>query len=170
VLASPARPGAEDLDLGTSRAPCGRGPWDKLVERIHDSYGEDVTKFLGQAVPFLKGVLNIMDCLDHKNVTGVTVRDFTSHADGQIIAPTIEVDFRGTRQSPVPISEFMSDVLNYLMTVVEMMIAHMCSAHYKPPAPIFPIYIDIPAENRRRWKHVRFYYGSCWNGEFIPVG
>jgi hypothetical protein len=149
-----------------------KGPWDKLTERVTKRHGDSdsFVKFLGEAVPFLKGIQNIRDCLDHKNVKGVTLRDFVLHPNGQIIVPTIEVKFRGARQRPVPISQFMTDVLSYLMTVFELMIAHLCSSHYKPPAPIFPIYIDIPAENRRFWKHVRFYYGFCWNGEFIPIG
>lgn len=147
-------------------------PWDALATRVRDCYGEDdsFTKFLGQAVPFLKGVLNIRDCLDHKNTKGVTVSDFTPQSDGQITPPAIEVDFRGTRHPSSPISQFMSDVLNSTMTAFEMMLAHLCNKHYQPLAPIFPLYIDIPAESRRRWKHVRFYYGSRWNDEFIPIG
>ena len=148
-----------------------KAPWDTLYQRVKDSCGEDdgFTKFLDKAVPFLKGVQNIRDCLDHKNVKGVIVRDFALQPDGKIVPPTIEVDFRGTRQLPVAISPFMSDMFNSLMCVFEMMIVHLANTHYKPPSP-FPIYIDMPAEDRRFWKHVRFYYGSNWNGEFIPMG
>lgn len=147
-------------------------PWDTLYERVKASYGagDTLTQFLSTAVPFLKGVMNIRDCLDHRNVKGVTLRDFALQPDGQITFPTIEVDFRGTRQTPIAIAKLMTDVLEYLATVFEMLIAHLCSIHAKSPAPIFPIYIDMPAENRRRWKHVRFYYGLRQNGEFTPVG
>lgn len=149
-----------------------KAPWDALAAWVRDCYGDDdsFTQFLSRAVPFLKGVLNIRDCLDHKNAKGVTVSDFAPQSDGQIVAPSIEVDFRGTRQPAIPISQFMVVMLNSLMTVFEMMIAHLCSKHYRPPAPIFPVYIDTPADNRRRWKHVRFYYGTCFNGEFMPMG
>ena len=64
----------------------------------------------------------------------------------------------------------MTDVREYLATVFEMMIAHLYSIHVKLSAPTFPVYIDMPAGNRRRWKHVRFYYGLRQNGEFTPVG
>jgi hypothetical protein len=157
-------------DISKKQKKDRKGPWDRLAERVNSSEGTDIfIKFLGQAVPFLKDVQNIRDCLDHKNVKGVVVRDFTLQPDGKVVTPTIEVDFRGTRHPPVAISEFMSRVLNILMYTFEMMIVHLATQHYKPPAP-FPIYIDMPAENRRFWKHVRFYYGSCWNGEFIPMG
>ena len=138
---------------------------------MKESYGENdpFTNYLAKAVPFLKGVLNIRNCLDHKNVKGVDVKDFTPQPDGQITAPTIAVDFGGTRHPATSISEFMDGVFNCMMTAFEMTIVHLCSKHYEPPAP-FPVYIDMPAENRRFWKHVRFYYGTCWNGEFIPMG
>jgi len=147
------------------------GPWDKLGEQMKDSYGENdpFTNFLAKAVPFLKGVLNIRDCLVHRDVNRVNVKHFAPQPDGQISAPTITVDFRGTRLPATPIAEFMDGVFNCMMTTFEKIIVHLCSKHYEPPAP-FPIYIDMPAENRKFWKHVRFYYGSCWNGEFIPMG
>jgi len=157
-------------DISKNQKKERKGPWDRLAERVNNSEGTDIfAKFLGQTVPFLKGVQNIRDCLDHKNVKGVVVRDFTLQPDGKIVAPTIEVDFRGTRQPPVTMSEFMPSVLNTLMYSFEMMIVHLANQYYKPPAPS-PIYIDMPAKNRRFWKHVRFYYGSCWNREFIPIG
>jgi hypothetical protein len=150
-----------------------KSPWDTLAERVQRGYGENdsFTIFLGQAVPFLKGVRNVRDGFVHGNTRGViTVSDFTLKPNGEIVPPTIEVDFGGTRHQPAHISQFMAEILNSMVTVFEMMIAHLCSIHYQPPAPIFPLYIDIPWENRKRWKHVRFYYGARWNGEFIPVG
>jgi hypothetical protein len=149
-----------------------KAPWDALATRVGDCYGADdgFTQFLGQAVPFLKGVLNVRDCLEHKNTKDATVSDFTLQSDGQIIAPAIEVDFRGTRQPSIPISQFMGRMLNSLMTVFEIMIFHLCNKHFQPPAPILPVHINTPADNRRRWKHVRFYYGTLYKGEFIPVG
>jgi hypothetical protein len=148
-----------------------KAPWDALFERVKGSYGESdpFTQFLSAAVPFLKGTMNIRACLDHKKVKGVTVTDFALQADGSVTAPTIEVDFRGTRQTPVPVSEFMTTVLDYMADVFEMMIAYLCSRHCEPLGP-FPIYIDMLPENRRRWKHVRYYYGTSHNGQFIPVG
>ena len=148
-----------------------KAPWDILFERVKGHYGEsdDFTQFLVHAVPFLKGVMNIRDCLDHKNIKGVTIKDFAMQLNGKISVPTIEVDFRGTRQPPVTISEFMTYVLTNLMIAFELMIVYLCGKHYEAPAP-FPIHIGMPSENRRHWKHVRFYYGSVWDGEFIPMG
>jgi len=147
-------------------------PWDTLYHRVKASYGADDTfiQFLSMAVPFLKGVMNIRDCLDHRNVKGVKLKDFALQPDGQPTVPTIEVNFRGTRQTPISLAKFMTDVQEYFATVFEMMIAHLCSTHVKLSAPTFPVYIDMPAGNRRRWKHVRFYYGLRQNGEFTPVG
>lgn len=146
-------------------------PWDTLFETVKGNYGmgDDFTQFLVHAVPFLKGVMNIRDCLDHKNIKGVTIKDFVIRADGKIGVPTIEVDFRGTKQPSVTISEFMTYVLNSLAIAIELMVVYLCGKHYEAPAP-FPVCIGMPSENRRHWKHVRFYYGSVWDGEFIPMG
>jgi hypothetical protein len=62
----------------------------------------------------------------------------------------------------VAVSAFMSGVTTSLTNGFEMMLAHLCNINSRPPGPMFPIYIDMPRENRRRWKHVRFYYGSCF--------
>jgi hypothetical protein len=70
----------------------------------------------------------------------------------------------------VAVSAFMSGVTTSLTNGFEMMLAHLCNINSRPPGPMFPIYIDMPPENQRRWKHVRFYYGSCFNGEFVPIG
>jgi len=64
----------------------------------------------------------------------------------------------------------MDGVIVSLINSFEMMLAHLCNTNSRPPGPMFPIYIDTLPEDRRRWKHVRFYYGSCFNGEFVPIG
>ena len=48
-------------------------------------------------------------------------------------------------------------------------LVHLCNANTRP-SPAFPVYIDMPTENRRRWKHVRFYFGTRFgDGDFVPI-
>jgi len=147
-------------------------PWDALHEKLRRELGyEDAfVKFLDEAIPFFKLVRNARNCLDHRNLKGVTVKDFEVQSDGTVHPPTIEIDFRGSQHPIVAISAFMNGVIASLATGFEMMIAHLCNTNSRPPRPPIPIHIDMPAENRRRWKHVRFYYGCRFNGEFIPAG
>jgi hypothetical protein len=147
-------------------------PWDALYEKVSQDLGDDdaFAKFLTEAIPFFKLVRNTRNCLDHRNLKGVTVKDFEVQSDGEVHPPTIEIDFRGSKHSVVAVSVFMNGVITSLANGFEMMLAHLCNANSRPLRAPMPIYIQMPAENRRRWKHVRFYYGSSFNGEFIPVG
>jgi hypothetical protein len=148
-------------------------PWDALREKIGREVGEDdqFTKFLDQAVPFFKLVRNTRDCLEHKNSKDVVVKDFEVQPDGQLHPPTIEVDFRESQHPTIAVSAFMSGMVTSIANGFEMMLVHLCNANTRP-SPAFPVYIDIPAENRRRWKHVRFYFGTRFanSDDFVPIG
>ena len=148
-------------------------PWDSLRERIGRDFGEgdQFTKFLDQAVLFFKLVRNTRDCLEHKNSKGVVVKDFEVQPDGQLHPPTIEVDFRGSQQSVIAVSGFMAGVITSIANGFEMLLVHLCNANTRS-SPAFPVYIDVPAENRRRWKHVRFYFGTRFmnSDDSVPIG
>ena len=146
-------------------------PWDVFYKKISQELGEkdQFVKFLKQAVPFFKLVRNTRDCLEHKNLKGVMVRDFEVQSDGQVHPPTIEIDFRGSQHPLVAISVFMNGMIASLANAFELMLAHLCNLNSRAPGPRFPIYVGMPSETRRRWKHVRFYFGSSFNGEFTPT-
>jgi hypothetical protein len=76
----------------------------------------------------------------------------------------------GSHQPIVAVAAFMSGVIASIANGFELTLAHLCNVNSRPAGPPIPIYIQMPAKNRRRWKHVRFYYGSSFNGEFVPVG
>lgn len=147
-------------------------PWDSLHNKMRWELGEQdgFVKFLKEAIPFFKLVRNTRNCLDHRNLKGVTVKNFEVLPNGQVRPPTIEIDFRGSHHPMVAISVFMKGAIASLAHGFEMMLAHLCNLNSRPPRPPIPIYIQMPPENRRRWKHVRFYYGSSFNGEFVPAG
>jgi len=147
-------------------------PWDELRDKIRLELGDEdaFVKFLDGTIPFFKLVRNARNCLDHRNLKGITVKDFEVQSDGTVYPPTIEIDFRGSQHPIVAIYAFMDGVIVSLINSFEMMLAHLCNTNSRPPGPMFPIYIDTLPEDRRRWKHVRFYYGSCFNGEFVPIG
>lgn len=147
-------------------------PWDALREKICRDLGENdqFTKFLDQAVPFFKLVRNTRDCLEHKNLKGAVVKDFEVQQGGQLHPPTIEVNFRESQHPAIVVSAFMSGVITSVVNGFEMVLVHLCNINTRP-SDSSPVYIDIPAENRRRWKHVRFHFGMRFNdGDFVPIG
>jgi hypothetical protein len=148
-------------------------PWDALREKIGREIGEDdqFAKFLDQAVPFFKLVRNARDCLEHKNTKGAMVKDFEVQPGGQLHPPTIEINFRESQHPTIAVSAFMSGTITSIANGFEMSLAHLCNANTRP-SPAFPVYIDMPAGNRRRWKHVRFAFGTRFmgNDDFVPIG
>ena len=145
-----------------------KGRWEAMLKLAVAEYGEDdpFTKFLDKAVPFLLLVRNTRDCLEH-NLAGALVTDFTLLPDGQLVAPTIEINFRKTRQPTVPVSTFMTDVIESMIVGFELMIAHLCSKHVYGPLPIT---VGVLPENRRGDKHVRYCYGTYYGEDFVPMG
>lgn len=148
-----------------------KGGWEALLERATTLYGADdyFTKFLGRALPFLLLVRNSRDCLEH-NLTGAVVSDFKLLADGQLVAPTIEINFRKTHQPTVAVAMFMTQVTDSMITAFEVMIACLCSKHIHSMIPNFPIVVGELPEDRRRGKHVRYCYGTYHGKDFVPVG
>jgi hypothetical protein len=147
-------------------------PWDTLLAMTVQRHGEDdrFTKFLRAFIPFLKLVLNTRNCLDHDGTKGVVrVQDFTLRNDGKIVYPTIEVDFRESKIPPVPISFFMTRMVDSMSDVFENMIAHLCSKHVQSPMPNFTIQVGLIPENHRQMKLVRFGYGTYIGDDFVPI-
>jgi hypothetical protein len=149
----------------------GSGGWEKMADLVATRYGADdlFTKFLGEAIPFLQLVRNVRDCLEH-NLKGASVKDFVLLPAGQIVAPTIGINFRHSRQPPISISLFMGEIMNMMTAVFEIMIAHLCDKHAQSPTPDLPIVVGALQENRRREKFVRFSYGTYLGEDFVPTG
>ncbi len=124
-----------------------KAPWDTLREKVGREIGEDdqFTHFLDKAVPFFELVLHARDCLEHKNSKGAVVKDFEVQPDGQLHPPTIEINFRGSDQPLIPVSEFMTGVITSIANGFEMMLAHLCNANTRPS----PGFLSISTCHRR---------------------
>jgi len=131
----------------------------KLISKRYRE-SDPFSQFLAGALPFLKGIRNARNCVEHpKDSQRIVTRDFFPQADGTILPPTIEIIHPDTPMRATPVSEFMNRTQGQLVTIVEQTIAFMCSKHVQPPLPAFPLQIvEWPEENRRQ-KHVRYSYG-----------
>ena len=145
--------------------------WDDLQAMAKGRYGDSdpFCEVLNTAVPLLKLVRNIRDCLEH-HLPGVVVRDFEPEPDGRIAVPTIEVNFRGSSLERTRISAFMSQVAKLLLDTFEMLAVHMSGKHMKPFAGV-PLEIGLVPEDVQNARHVRFAYGMYdQNGRFVVCG
>jgi hypothetical protein len=67
--------------------------------------------------------------------------------------PSIEIDFRRTKQPAVSISHFMAEATEMLLQAFELTLTHLCGKNVQPFGGM-PIYVGLTAEDRRQNKHV----------------
>jgi hypothetical protein len=148
----------------------GKG-WEAFHELVVGRYGEDdvFAKVTAQTTPVLMLVRNARDCLEH-SLKGVKTADFEPQADGGIAVPSIEIDFRKSKQDRCSISCFMEQTLWSLVDSFEAIIVHMCAKNVRPVAGQMLVGTLSEDQQKRAW-NVRFAYGMYYEGgQFIPCG
>jgi hypothetical protein len=94
-------------------------------------------------------------------------RDYLLQPDGTILPPSIEVIHPKTPMPAAPLAEFMSQVLERLVTILEQVIVIICSKHVRSPMEAFPIQVvEWPEESRQH--NVRYSYG-LYEAEGRPI-
>ncbi len=143
--------------------------WDELQALAKHLYCDEdpFCKVLEQVIPVLKLVRNTRDCLEHHRPDAM-VRDFEPDSDGDIVSPTIEMDFRGSLIERCTITSFMEQVRVHLLDIFEILVAHMSAKHMKSFAGM-PMSLGLLPENLQAAWHVRFAYGMYDQaGHFVP--
>lgn len=146
--------------------------WNNFPELVKARYGEEDNfyKVLEIAVPYLKMIRNVRNCLEHSNIDGATTYDFTLQADGRIMVPSIEIDFRRSVVPRCSISEFMEGANTVLLDSFEMITLHMCAKNMQPIAGMPMTIAPLSDDYKRAWR-VRFAYGCYYaDGQFAPCG
>ena len=147
--------------------------WRDFSSFVRVTFGEEdnFTKLTAHTAPFLQLIRNLRDCLEHGNIrNGVAIKDFAIGADGVIALPSVEIDFRGTEQPAVSISQFMGEATEMLLQTFELTLTHLCAKNVQPFAGM-PVYVGLTREDGRQNKYVRFAYGMNYEGHgFVPIG
>lgn len=150
----------------------GRGGWKSLEKRI-DQENPAVDNFrevLSQMLPFLFFVRNARNCVEHpRNEQKIIVTDFSVDTENNLLPPLIEVVHPKTSQPPVPIIDFMSQITESLVDIVELMLVFLCNRHIRPIQG-FPVQVHEFPEGLRRTKNVRYGYGIATEHSIIPFG
>ena len=134
--------------------------YKSFLEFIQDTEGEEdpFTKFLQDIVQFVMLVRNIRNCLDHRRNETI-IQDFEIQANGDIIAPTIEVDYLDSKLQWTSLSEFLPSVTENLVTIFENMTAYLCNKHTRPDGAM-PSQVRLIPEEKRINKHIKYAYWS----------
>jgi len=149
-----------------------KGDWEQFHELIGKLYGttDNFYKVSEITTPALLLVRNARNCLEHQTTAhGVKTSDFKPLADGTIMPPAIEVDFRGSKQELCPISWLMEQIVANTADIFEMLTVHMCAKNIQVFAGLPMLIEPLPDQYKEAW-HVRFAYGSYFNSQFAPCG
>lgn len=151
----------------------GKHWFESFTHHIQGQHGSDdqFAQFLNDTLSFLQFVRNSRNCIEHP-VDGrrqVITTDFSIDADAKIRPPTIEVIHPTSKQPPMSVSRFMSEVNEQCVGIFELMLVFMCGKHAQPFAGFDTYVMGLP-EDQRREKHVRFAYCIELEGELRPIG
>jgi hypothetical protein len=145
---------------------------DSLVRLANERYGQDapLSKFIKDARPFLINVIEMRNMIEHPTPANrVVVHDFRLLPSGKIALPAIE--FVRPNQDPEggTVLLVMSQLIDDLVVVVEMLMAHLAGTHARPFAGIAVGVVELP-EDQRANKLQRIYYGTYFGDQLVRMG
>ncbi|WP_299253162.1 hypothetical protein [uncultured Lacinutrix sp.] len=131
----------------------------KLYDIVKDKYGEkdSFTEFLNQILDFMKIIRNLRNALDHQ-LKGVEVYDFELEPNSDVLAPSIELDFKGSKLERQSLSEFLKLLIPNFIYICEFTIVHLAGRNFVPTIMQQAVK-EIP-EDKRRNKFVKYSFWS----------
>lgn len=133
-----------------------------LHQELKKIYSEDdgFVKLIESAIDFMQVVRELRNGFDHR-LEYTKAIDYELQVNGDIIAPTIELNHKKTKLDRTSLSEFLKLVVDNLVYLVEMVLVNLASKNLRNTG--IPNYVKkIPMEKRRN-KFVSF---SIWS----PIG
>lgn len=148
-------------------AKIGKKWFDSLLSWAQKNYGDnhEFTKYLNSVTPFLKFVRDTRNAMEHPDhAKSITVENISLLPSGELNAPSITVIHpdQKTMAFPIPLLDFMKNILGQLATNFEDMLAHLCDVNVKPFAGI-PLCVIEYDENQQRKYKCRYGYGGVTN-------
>lgn len=138
----------------------------KLYKIIKEKYGEkdSFTEFLGKILEFMKLIRNLRNALDHQ-LKGVEIYDFELVPNSDVLAPSIELDFKGSKLERQSLSEFLKLLIPNFIYICEITIVHLAGRNFIPTL-MHQTVQEIP-ENQRRNKFVKYsFWANMGEGGF----
>ncbi|SMO75016.1 hypothetical protein [Spongiibacter tropicus] len=150
----------------------GKGGWESLQKEVGKE-PEKIDNFLevlDSILPFLRFVRNTRNCVEHPRADQrIVTKDFSINSENQLLPPSIEVVHRKTPQGQVPVVELMSQVVNSIVDIFEVMIAFLCNRKIKPITG-FPVSVHMFPEKQRKINSVKYGYGIATGKNVIRFG
>jgi hypothetical protein len=138
------------------------------ISRRHNT-DEQYRSFMSEAVTFCKSVRITRNCVEHKKPNErVEISDFTLTPLNQINPPMIAVYHPKFTQPKISVTNYMSQMVEHIANVFEMMVAFMCSRNIQS-FTTFPIQVVELPEDERKNKFVKYSYGLSDGNQIIPA-
>ncbi len=150
----------------------GKGGWESLQKEVgkETEKVDNFSEVLENMMPFLQFVRNTRNGVEHpRTEQRIATTDFSINPENQLFPPSIEVVHPKTPQPQVPVVELMSQVVNSIVDIVEVMLAFLCDRKIQPVAG-FPVRVHIFPENQRRTKSVKYGYEVATEKNIIRFG
>lgn len=140
--------------------------YSQFLTFIEDKYNktDPFSVFLSESVPFLEIVRNARNCLDHRR-TETIIKDFELQKEGNILSPTIEMNYRSSQLERMSLEQFLTICNSNMLTIFELMIGHLCSKNVQPMGMIRYELREVP-ENQRRNPLIRYAFWSNLPGGY----
>jgi hypothetical protein len=145
---------------------------DSLTGLAGERYGADspFAHYMSEARPFLLFVLDMRNMIEHpKNEKYIKTFDFKMLPTGLIDPPYVEIVRPGEEKQKATITLLMKKLVDDLLSVSEVLIAHLGAAHVRPFAGMSIDVVELPVEQRSN-KNQRFYYGCLYGDQIVRFG
>lgn len=134
--------------------------YSQFLEFVKVKYGEEdnFVKFIAEILPTISLSRNIRNCLDHRR-TETVIKDFELQQNSNIISPTIEVDYNGSKLARTSLLDFLNEMNNSCVDIAENIITYISSKNLNPKR-ILPGQVTFIPEDDRINKYCKFAYWS----------
>jgi len=133
-----------------------------LHEKLHEKYGEGdpFVDYIKKTVYFMQVIRELRNGFDHR-LEHTKVFDFELQTDGNIIAPTIELNHKKIKLERTSLSEFLEITTKNMLDIIELTFAYIAGKNTKTTGLSYQVKL-IPEEKRRN-KFIKY----CF---WTPIG
>jgi len=140
------------------------------VVRAREELEPFLLQILEQIIRYAKFLRNCRHCVEHPHPhQRIAVTNFEMNPNGEVWPPTLEIVHPETPEPKIEVGLFMRDVLKSTLSVGENLMAFLASTNMAPDWSKHTIVMEFPPE-KRRIRHVKYYYAMNFGGEMQPVG
>jgi hypothetical protein len=120
---------------------------------------------------FLLFVLDMRNMIEHpKAGKCIKVHDFRMQSTGKIALPSVEIMRPGEPTETATITLLMKKMTEDLVSVTELLMAHLCAVNVQPFAGMPVQVVELPIEQRSASKEQRFFYGIYYGDQIVRFG